>query len=241
MSVHLLGSGLSSNGAPDLAAAAALQLALRDRIVARDDFGAPETVAGVDVAWDRSGRRGWAATAVWRLADLRPIAAALAEAVTDFPYVPGLLAWRELPAMLAALASLDRPPDLILCDGHGMAHPRRFGLACHLGLATGLPTIGVAKALLVGEHTGPGAARGDWTPLRAGDEIVGAALRTQPRARPVYVSIGHRISLASCIALVLHCAPRFRLPEPLRAAHQLARTKVGARGDCPLGMLLRFD
>ena len=141
---------------------------------------------------------------------------------TRFPYVPGLLSFREAPAALAALGQLKTSPDILLCDGHGLAHPRRFGLACHLGLLSGLPSIGVAKSLLTGEHAPPAQERGAWTPLLDGGEVIGAALRTRPGAKPVYVSIGHRISLESALQVVLRCTGRYRLPETTRQAHRLA-------------------
>ena len=233
MAIELTGTEQPGHGPVDLAAAAALQIALRDRVVLTDDFAALETVAGVDVAWDCSGRRGVAAAAVFRLADLRLVETAMAEAVSDCPYVAGLLAWRELPAMLEVLARLHQPLDLVLCDGHGIAHPRRFGLACHLGLATGLPTIGVAKAPLIVAQAVPGAGRGDWTPLRQGDEIVGAALRTQPHVRPVYVSTGHRVSLARCIALDIDCALGMAIYTGRLDLDELARLyHIGLGGRC---------
>ncbi|MCS6845654.1 MAG: deoxyribonuclease V [Caldilineales bacterium] len=193
-----------------------------EQVTLHDDFGPIHTVAGLDVAWEPTGQTGWAAAAVLRLSDLSLVEVAVAPAPAAFPYVPGLLALRELPAMRAALERLQQPPDLLLCDGHGYAHPRRFGLACHLGVATGLPTIGVAKSRLVGEHGPLGEERGAWQPLRDGGEVIGAAVRTQAGVKPVYVSTGHRVGLTSCVELVLRCAPRYRLPEPLRQAHQAA-------------------
>lgn len=141
---------------------------------------------------------------------------------TRFPYVPGLLSFREVPAILEALAGLQRLPDLLLCDGHGYAHPRRMGVACHIGLATGLPTIGVGKTRLVGEHEPVPAERGGWSALRDRDETIGAVLRTRNRVAPVYVSPGHRIDLPTAVQQVMACLNRYRLPEPIRAADRLA-------------------
>ena len=124
--------------------------------------------------------------------------------------------------ILQALQQLTQPPDLILCDGQGLARPRRFGLACHLGVWCDIPTIGVAKSRLLGEHLPPGERRGDWQPLLDGDEVIGAALRTRAGAKPLYISTGHRIDLATAMAYVLECAPRYRLPETTRQAHRLA-------------------
>jgi deoxyribonuclease V len=136
-----------------------------------------------------------------------------------FPYVPGYLSFREVPPLLAAFEGLERPPDLVLVDGHGRAHPRRFGIACHLGVLLDLPTVGCAKSRLVGAHREPGPRRGATTRLVDGDEVIGVVLRTRPGAKPVYVSVGHRVSLSRARSLVLRLAPRYRLPEPIRAAH----------------------
>ena len=127
-----------------------------------------------------------------------------------------------MPALLDALDQARRVPDLILCDGHGYAHPRRFGLACHLGVVTGLPTIGVAKSRLIGEYDPPGPERGDWSPLRDRGEVIGAVLRTRSGVNPLFVSIGHRVGLETAIHYVLACTPRYRLPETTRRAHHLA-------------------
>ncbi len=140
-----------------------------------------------------------------------------------FPYVPGYLSFREIPAVLAVLERLTVRPDVILCDGQGIAHPRRCGLASHLGVVSGLPTIGVAKSRLVGDHDEPGLNRGDWVPLMDKGEIIGAVLRTRTGVKPIYVSIGHRVGLETAIRLVLACTPRFRLPETTRAADRLSK------------------
>jgi len=136
--------------------------------------------------------------------------------------VPGLLSFREVPALLAALGRLRVKPDLILCDGQGLAHPRRFGLACHLGVICGVPAIGVAKSRLIGEHGAPMRRRGAWVPLRDKGETIGAVLRSRAGARPIYVSIGHRVSLPVAVRYVMACTTRFRLPETTRWAHRLA-------------------
>jgi deoxyribonuclease V len=143
--------------------------------------------------------------------------------------VPGYLSFREAPALLAALGRLHRAPDVILCDGQGLAHPRRFGLACHLGVLLDVPTIGVAKSRLIGTHDEPAPRRGARTPLRDAGETIGAVLRTRAGVRPVYVSVGHRVSLETAIAIVLGCAPRFRVPEPVRRADGLASRRARRR------------
>lgn len=140
-----------------------------------------------------------------------------------FPYVPGYLTFREGPAVLAAWKKLRRKPDAMLFDGHGIAHPRRFGIASHIGLVLSVPSVGCAKKRLVGEHGEPGPNRGDWVPLTDEGEIVGAVLRTRPGVKPVFVSPGHRADLPSAIALVLRFCSRYRLPDPARRAHQLTR------------------
>jgi deoxyribonuclease V len=139
-----------------------------------------------------------------------------------FPYIAGLLSFRELPAVLTALGELERLPDLVLCDGQGIAHPRRLGLAAHLGVVTSLPTIGVAKTRLVGTHPPLPAAKGSWVPLRAAGEQIGAVLRTRTGVRPVYVSVGTGVSLETALDYVLRCVTRYRLPETTREAHRLA-------------------
>jgi len=151
------------------------------------------------------------------------VEAAVLEQPTRFPYVPGLLTFREAPAVLALLESLKAIPDLLMVDGQGMAHPRRIGIASHVGLLTGIPTIGAAKSRLCGEHDAPGSARGSRTPLLHRGEVVGAVLRTRSDVSPLYVSIGHRISLEAAIEWVLACAPRYRLPEPTRLADKLSK------------------
>ncbi|MEU9603496.1 endonuclease V [Streptomyces sp. NPDC048057] len=215
----------------DEAAALALQDELRDRVVL-DESGPPVgsgTVTGVDVAYD-DGRDLVAAAAVTLdAATLDVVARSTAVGRVSFPYVPGLLAFRELPAVLAALRALTVAPGLVVCDGYGRAHPRRFGLASHLGVLTGLPVIGVAKNPFVFAHDEPGTERGDWAPLTADDgEEVGRALRTRAGVKPVYVSVGHRVTLEAACAHTLHLAPRYRVPETTRHADRLCRDALTA-------------
>ncbi len=202
--------------------AAKLQETLRVQVEPHDGFDAIHTVAGIDLGYDPSGRVARAAVVLLSFPDLLPKERCTAQRPVTFPYIPGLLAFREMPAALAAFERLQTTPDLVLCDGHGLAHPRRFGLACHLGLWLDLPTIGVAKRLLVGSHPPLDEKRGAWVPIRHEGVTIGAALRTRCGVRPVYVSVGHRVSLESAVALTLKCAPRYRIPEPLRQAHRLA-------------------
>ena len=203
-------------------AAIALQHRLRSRVV---KLGRPrriDYIAGADVGFERGGGVTRAAVAVLTFPALQLVDHAVARLPTTFPYVPGLLSFREIPALLAALGRLETSPDLILCDGHGLAHPRRFGIACHLGVYCGIPTIGVAKTRLIGEHGAPLQRRGAWVPLRDDGETIGAVLRSRANTSPIYVSIGHRVSLAAAVRLVMACTTRFRLPETTRWAHRLA-------------------
>nr|MCU0809385.1 deoxyribonuclease V [Candidatus Contendobacter sp.] len=179
-------------------------------------------VAGVDVGFEAGGTVTRAAVAVLRYPELDVLETAIARRPTTFPYVPGLLSFRELPAVLEALEQLREPPDLLLCDGQGIAHPRRLGIASHLGLLVDIPAIGVAKSRLCGMHEEPPNQRGAWTPLWAEGEIIGAVLRTRPGVKPLYISPGHRINLATAIQYVMACCTRYRLPETTRHAHRLA-------------------
>lgn len=205
-----------------VAEARALQEALRGRVVTADRFGKIRRVAGVDVGFEQDGAVTRAAVVVLSFPELKPVEHAIARLPTRFPYVPGYLSFREIPAVLAALKKLKIRPDLLLCDGQGLAHPRRFGLACHLGLLTNIPSIGVAKSRLIGTHGALPQKKGSWVPLTDGDEIIGAVLRTRTGVKPVYVSIGHRVSLETAIDYVLRCTTKYRLPETTRAAHHLA-------------------
>ena len=199
-----------------------IQERLRVEVVARDELDGVRRVAGVDVGFEDEGRTTRAAVAVLGMPDLGLVEHAIARLPTRFPYVPGLLSFREIPAVLTALERLDRLPDLLLCDGQGLAHPRRFGIACHLGVLTGLPSIGVAKSRLVGNHGPLPSARGAWVPLLDDRELIGAVLRTRAGVSPVYVSVGHRVCLATAIRYVMACTTRYRLPETTRWAHRLA-------------------
>lgn len=198
------------------------QNALRDIVSARDSYGDIETVAGVDVGFLDGGTRARAAVAVLEFPSLVLLESAVALEKVRFPYVPGLLSFREIPVVVKALRKLRRWPDLILCDAHGYAHPRRFGLACHLGVLTDTPSIGVAKSRLIGTHASLGGDLGATTPLRHAGEEIGALIRTRAGVQPVYVSVGHRVSLPSAIRWTLACVTRYRLPETTRWAHRLA-------------------
>ncbi len=254
-----------------VAEARAIQESLRGKIVAKDQFGKIRTVAGIDVGFEKQGTVTRAAVVVLDFPGLTPREQAIARLPTRFPYVPGFLSFREAPAVLAAMKKIHVRPDLILCDGQGLAHPRRFGLACHLGLLLDIPSIGVAKSRLIGTHGEVPDTKGAWVPLLdhpsspsvpagvrghhahpldgadvhrtsatapsrlpqgekgasrgalcAHPEIIGAVLRTRAGVKPLYVSIGYRISLVTAIDYVLRCTTRYRLPETTRHAHRLA-------------------
>lgn len=202
--------------------AIALQQRLRSRVVTQDRLRPVRHVAGADVGFERDGRITRAAVAVLSFPELKLVDYAVVRAPTRFPYVPGLLSFREIPPLLAALARLRVRPQLILCDGQGVAHPRRCGLASHLGLACGIPTIGVAKTRLLGEHEEPPRSRGGWAPLFHAGETIGAVLRTRDNVKPLYVSAGHQVGLDTAIRFVMACVTKYRLPETTRWAHRLA-------------------
>lgn len=199
-----------------------LQERLREQLVLRPppDFR-PRLVAGADVSMARGSARGYAGIAVLEAATLAPVEEAAAAVELRFPYVPGLLSFRELPAVAAAWERLERRPDVLIFDGQGTAHPRRFGLACHGGLLFGVPAIGCAKSVLVGAHGPLGEERGATAPLVHRGEVVGVALRTRAGVKPVYVSPGHLMDLETAVALVLALSPRYREPETTRRAHAL--------------------
>ncbi|MBN0048614.1 endonuclease V [Streptomyces actuosus] len=205
--------------------ARAVQDELRARVVIDEPGPVPGTghVTGVDVAYDDERDVVVAAAVVLDAASLDVVAEATAAGRVSFPYVPGLLAFREIPAVLAALDALPCPPGLVVCDGYGLAHPRRFGLASHLGVLTGLPVIGVAKNPFTFTYDDPGPRRGSSAPLLAGEEEVGRALRTRDGVKPVFVSVGHRVALDNACAHVLALTPAYRLPETTRRADSLCR------------------
>lgn len=204
------------------AQAIALQKQLRGEVIAQDRFSPPTRIAGVDVGFEEGGRITRAAVAVLHFPSLAPLEEAVARLPTRFPYIPGLLSFREIPAILEALSRLRHTPQLLLCDGQGQAHPRRFGLACHLGVLTDIPAIGVAKSRLIGVHTELAPEKGAWVPLIDKGERIGAVVRSRSGVNPLYISVGHRISLETAIAYLFAATTRYRLPETTRAAHRLA-------------------
>lgn len=200
-----------------------LQEKLRARVVEEDQFGEIRLVAGADVAFDPVTNVAFAGVIVYRFPELVEVERATARRKLRFPYVPGLLSFRECPILMAAFARLKTEPDLILIDGHGRAHPRRFGIACHVGAIFDRPTVGCAKSLLVGDCREPGKKAGAMSPLLLEGERVGVVLRTRDRVRPIYVTVGHRVSLDSAVDLVGRCLDGYRIPKPTREADRYVR------------------
>lgn len=202
--------------------AIALQKSLATRIELTDRLGDIRHIAGVDVGFEAEGTVTRAAVAVLDADGLQLVDHAIARRPTEFPYIPGLLSFREIPAILDALGSLRIRPDLLLVDGQGIAHPRRIGIASHLGLLVDLPSIGVGKSRLTGKHGPVPDGRGEWTPLVDKGETIGAVLRSRVGVAPLYISPGHRICLETALHWVMHALTRYRLPETTRWAHRLA-------------------
>ncbi|MCW5851852.1 MAG: deoxyribonuclease V [Anaerolineae bacterium] len=211
---------------PDVTAAIAEQRRLAQQVRAVWDGPEPQVVVGVDMAGGLYGADVRAAAVALSWPSLEGLAVAIVEQPPTFPYVPGLLALREAPAVLAALQQLKLTPDLLMVDGQGIAHPRRCGIATYLGVTLNLPTIGVAKSRLVGIHAEPGPQVGDWTPLLDGAEVIGAVLRTRLRANPLYISVGHRVDLRTALRFVLAALRGYRLPEPTRQADRASKGKT---------------
>lgn len=205
------------------ASARILQAELAQQVRLRDDFATPlRTVAGFDVGFEDGGATTRAAAVLLDADTLQLLDSRLVRVPTTMPYVPGLLSFRELPALLQALAALSRPPDLAFIDGHGIAHPRALGIAAHFGVATGLPSIGVAKKILTGSGPAPHDTRGAYTALRRDGRQIGWLLRSKLRCNPLVVSPGHRVAMASAADLAMRYVTRYRLPEPTRLADRLA-------------------
>ncbi len=216
--------------------ARAQQTAMRGLVSLEDGFGEIKTVAGLDLSFDIEGNRGHAVVVVLSYPDLQVIETRYATAALKMPYIPGLLSFRESPVALEAFAQVKTVPDLLMTDGQGLAHPRGFGIACHLGILLGVPSIGVAKSFLYGKYDADalGDAADVSVPLldRAGKHVIGSVTRTKQRTNPLFLSPGHRVSVESATRLVLDCVRGYRLPEPTRQAHNLitAYKKSGAAG-----------
>jgi deoxyribonuclease V len=202
---------------------------LRGAVVTSGTLSQAGLVAGLDVAYAKDSDELAAAVVVLDAQTLSMIEHQEVAGVARFPNRPGLLAFREIPALADALVKLHAVPGVLLCDGYGVAHPRRFGLASHLGVLTGVPSIGVAKTPFAGTHGEPATERGAWTDLTDGGEVIGRVLRTQPGVRPVFVSVGHAVGLDEACDLVLRLSPLYRLPETTRMADHLARAALARR------------
>jgi deoxyribonuclease V len=228
------------------AEARAIQLALREGMERRDRLPEVRIVAGADAAFIEPEKRSWergtgrviAAVVSYRYPGMEELEQVTADCALTFPYVPGLLSFREIPALIEAFRKLCHDPDVIFCDAHGYAHPRRFGLACHLGVLLNRPAIGCAKSRLIGAYREPGRTRGSWSPLHVassgkhrGRELIGAVLRTANGVRPIFVSQGHRVSLRTAIRLTLAVCDGRRVPRPTREADLLAALAKCGRTD----------
>lgn len=211
-------------------AAIALQQQLRDRVALTPLARAVATIGGADISFNRFSTTIYAGLVVLRLPDLQIVAEAGLRTTAQFPYVPGLLSFRELPALLEVWEQLKIKPDVLMMDGHGLAHPRRFGIACHAGLWFDLPTFGCGKSILTGKHDELATNKGSQVPLLDRGEQVGVALRTKDRVAPIYVSAGHRLTLADAVTLTMRATTKYRQPEATRQAHLLVnRLRVADR------------
>jgi deoxyribonuclease V len=199
--------------------AVTLQKELAGRVDTRTPLIKCDLIAGADVSYNRFSPIFYAAVVVLRMSDWSVVEKQEVIRESAFPYVPGLLSFREAPALLEAFAKLQTRPDAVMIDGQGIAHPRRFGIASHLGLWLNLPTLGCAKSLLIGNYKEPGKKRGSMKPLVDKDDMIGSIVRTRDKVKPVFVSVGHKIDQASAVRLVLQCARGYRIPEPTRQAH----------------------
>jgi deoxyribonuclease V len=203
-----------------------IQKELAQKVVLEDNLPTKiKYVAGVDVGFEKEDRIAKAAISILNFPELELVEETSVRCETTFPYVPGYLSFREIPPILTALQQTSTNVDIILCDGQGLAHPRRFGLACHLGVILDIPTIGVAKSLFIGKHDPLGETRGSWVPLVDRGETIGAVVRTRTGVKPLYISIGHKISLPTAIDLVLKCTPKYRLPETTRRADRRSKSE----------------
>jgi deoxyribonuclease V len=210
--------------------AVALQRELALQVRCEDDLGPVKFIAGVDVSMNRFSPDGYAAIVVLSVPELEVVEVAGAKTALAMPYIPGLLSFREIPLLLEAWSKLKQKPDLLMVDGHGIAHPRRLGIAAHLGVYLDVPALGCGKSILSGRHAPLPPERGAMAPLVHHNEVVGYALRTKNKVNPVFVSCGHRVSQETAVRWVLECARGYRLPEPTRQAH-LASNQLRREGE----------
>jgi deoxyribonuclease V len=204
-------------------AAQALQESLRSKLRLQNDFGKIELIAGIDVGYDNARNLAHASVVVMPMQTLKVIEQVQAFVPVTFPYIPGLLSFREIPAILAALQQLNHVPDLLMVDGQGIAHPRRMGIAAHLGVLLNMPSIGVAKSRLTGRFVMPGEKKGEKSPLMHGTERLGTVLRSRDKVMPLFISPGHRVNVETATNITLQCLKRYRLPEPTRMADKLSK------------------
>ncbi|SFC63875.1 deoxyribonuclease V [Parapedobacter composti] len=201
--------------------ATAIQKDLRQRVDTADRPLAIRLIGGADISLNLYSTTIYAGIIVLSFPELRPVGWSLVQAETRFPYVPGYLAFREVPALVAAWKQLPEKPDVLVIDGHGIAHPRRMGIAAHFGVETGQASMGCAKKLLTGSYQEPGLAVGSYSPILAGTEQIGYAFRSKTKVAPVFVSPGHRVGMDNSLAVIRQCVGRYRIPEPTRLAHEL--------------------
>lgn len=209
------------------AEAVLLQQELRAKVVLESGFATIDDlkiIAGIDVSHSAAGM-SYAALVLMGMLDLQPIESVRVSLPTSFPYIPGLLSFREIPVILEGLAKLKMTPDLLMVDGQGIAHPRRLGIAAHLGVLTGIPAIGVAKSKLTGRYDEPGLKKGDYSLLMSGKERIGTVLRSKNNCLPLFISPGHKINHEDALAITLRCLTHYRLPEPTRLADKLSKQK----------------
>lgn len=219
---------------PQIAGAIATQRSLAADVILQDDFSPLKTIAGIDVGYDLERESTKAVVAVLDYETLELKTSVIAYAPTDFPYISGLLAFREIPTIVKALDCLPAKPDLLMVDGQGVAHPRRLGIAAHLGVVTGLPAIGVAKSRLTGKHGNIQMNRGWQTNLRDKGEVIGTVLCSKDKCNPLYISAGHRITHKTALDITLHCLKGYRLPEPTRIADQISKWKLHEKNPPPM-------
>jgi deoxyribonuclease V len=203
--------------------ARSIQNSLRSRLKTYNDFATLNIVAGVDVGYDVARGLAHSSIVVMRLHDLSVLEETQIFLPVDFPYIPGLLSFREIPAILAAMAKLSHKPDLLMVDGHGIAHPRRMGIAAHLGVLLDMPSIGVAKSRLTGSFDIPGPAKGSASPLMVGKEKIGTVVRSREKVNPLFISPGNKVDIETSVTLAMDCVTRYRLPEPTRLADKLSK------------------
>lgn len=216
---------LAKSWPTNAADAIALQKELRGQINTTNDFGELKIIAGVDVSYDIKENTSRAVIVTMRLDELKPLQTIVTDAPTTFPYIPGLLSFREIPVILQALQQLKAKPDLLMVDGQGIAHPRRLGIAAHLGVLTDIPSVGVAKSRLTGTYREPGQEQGSQSPLMDKNERIGTVLRSKPKTNALFISPGHRVDQETAVKLTLQCLRGYRLPEPTRIADKISKQR----------------